>query len=62
MIGTLLVVLLAGVAPAVAFELTRRRAQAFDQTDTTAAVRRHRDFLDGLGAATRTTAGANGRP
>jgi hypothetical protein len=54
-------VLIAGVAPAVAFELTRRHAQASDRRDSIATVRRHRDFLDGLGAATRTTAGASSR-
>ena len=58
---TALLVLIAGVASAVTFELVRRHSPTFDRGDTIATVRRHRDFLDGLGAATRTTAGARGR-
>jgi hypothetical protein len=56
-----LLVLSAGVA-AVAIEVIRRRAQVLHRSDTTATVRRHRDFLDVLGAATSTTGGASSRP
>lgn len=54
-----ILVLLAGAVPAVAFDRVRRQGQGLGRGDTAAAVRRHRDFLDVLGAATGTTAGAS---
>ena len=55
-----LLVLGAGVVPALAFDWARRHGHA-SRGDTVAAVRRHRDFLEVLGAATGTTAGASPR-
>ena len=54
-----LLVLVAGAVPALAFDRARRQGQGLGRGDTAAAVRRHRDFLDVLGAATGTTVGAS---
>lgn len=57
-----LLVLVAGVTPALVVGVARRHAQGFERNDLVAAVRRHRDFLDGLGAATGRTTGVRGGP